>query len=164
MTIIVCVKFNDGLVVASDSTTSFFRTDEKFVQSYDNATSFSICTKGFRFPIGAMTCGAGNIRSASVSTLSKDLRRRFSGKDSRFASWVIDKAAYTMKDVADKAHSFCPKPPRWPGLMFGSRIGFLAIRPHDRCRKSGASLSTAENIPPRCSSKRKRILDLVGLE
>ena len=104
MTIIVCVKINDGLVVASDSTTSFFRTDEKFVQSYDNANKIFNLYKGL--PIGAMTCGAGNIGSASVSTLSKDLRRRFSGEDSVFATWAIDKAAYTMKDVAEKAHTF----------------------------------------------------------
>ena len=104
MTIIVCVKINDGLVVASDSTTSFFRSDEKFVQSYDNANKIFNLYKGL--PIGAMTCGAGNIGSASVSTLSKDLRRRFSGEDSLFATWAIDKAAYTMKDVAEKAQNF----------------------------------------------------------
>jgi hypothetical protein len=100
VTIIVCVKINDGLVVASDSTTSFFRTDEKFVQSYDNANKIFNLYKGL--PIGAMTCGAGNIGSASVSTLSKDLRRRFSGED----AWAIDKATYTMKEVAEKAHTF----------------------------------------------------------
>lgn len=104
MTIIVCVKINDGLVVASDSTTSFFRNDEKFVQGYDNANKIFNLYKGL--PIGAMTCGSGNIGSASVSTLSKDLRRRFSGEDSVFGSWAIDKAAYTMKDVAEKAHTF----------------------------------------------------------
>jgi predicted proteasome-type protease len=104
VTIIVCVKINDGLVVASDSTTSFFRTDEKFVQSYDNANKIFNLYKGL--PIGAMTCGAGNIGSASVSTLSKDLRRRFSGEDFLFSSWKIDEATYTMKEVAEKAHAF----------------------------------------------------------
>jgi hypothetical protein len=53
-----------------------------------------------------MTCGAGNIGSASVSTLSKDLRRRFSGEDPEFADWAIDEAAYTLKNVAEKAHFF----------------------------------------------------------
>jgi predicted proteasome-type protease len=104
VTIIVCVKINDGLVVASDSTTSFFRADEKFVQSYDNANKIFNLYKGL--PVGAMTCGGGGIGSDSVSTLSKDLRRRFSGEDSQFPSWKIDEATYTVKDVAEKAHAF----------------------------------------------------------
>jgi hypothetical protein len=104
MTIIVCVKINDGLVVASDSTTSFFRNDEKFVQSYDNANKIFNLHKGLS--VGAMTCGAGNIGTASISTLSKDLRRRFTGDDPRFADWKIDKATYTMEDVAEKSQIF----------------------------------------------------------
>jgi hypothetical protein len=104
VTIIVCVKINDGLVVASDSTTSFFRADDKFVQSYDNANKIFNLYKGL--PIGAMTCGAGNLGAASISTLSKDLRRLLNGEDSIHASWAIDKAAYTMKDIADKTHAF----------------------------------------------------------
>jgi predicted proteasome-type protease len=104
VTIIVSIKINDGLVVASDSTTSFFRADEKFVQSYDNANKIFNLYKGL--PIGAMTCGSGNIGSASLSTLSKDLRRRFTGDDSQFASWKIDETTYTVKDVAEKARIF----------------------------------------------------------
>lgn len=104
MTIIVSVKINDGLVVASDSTTSFFRADEKFVQGYDNANKiFNLC-KGL--PIGAMTCGNGGIGSASISTLSKDLRRRFSGEDAEFTDWKLNAATYTVKDVAEKARAF----------------------------------------------------------
>lgn len=103
MTIIVCVKINDGLVVASDSTTSFFRDDDKFVQSYDNANKIFNLYKGL--PIGAMTCGAGNIGSASISTLSKDLRERFSAENATTGG-KIDKATYTMKEVAEKARAF----------------------------------------------------------
>jgi 20S proteasome alpha/beta subunit len=104
MTIIVSVKINDGLVVASDSTTSFFRADEKFVQGYDNANKiFNLC-KGL--PIGAMTCGVGGVGSASISTLSKDLRRRFSGEDAEFIDWKLDTTTYTVKDVAEKAKTF----------------------------------------------------------
>ena len=104
MTIIVSVKINDGLVVASDSTTSFFRADEKFVQSYDNANKIFNLRKGL--PIGAMTCGVGGIGSASISTLSKDLRRRFSGEEAECVDWELDAATYTVKDVAEKARAF----------------------------------------------------------
>lgn len=104
MTIIVSVKINDGLVVASDSTTSFFRNDEKFVQSYDSADKiFNLC-KGL--PVGAMTCGAGGIGAASISTLSKDLRQRFAGEDADFQDWKLDPATYTVKDVAERAREF----------------------------------------------------------
>ncbi|WP_420608330.1 hypothetical protein [Novosphingopyxis sp.] len=101
MTIIVGVKINDGLVVASDSTTSFFRNDDKFVQSYDNANKIFNLYKGL--PIGGMTCGSGNIGTASISTLSKDLRQRLLGDD---LDWKLDRTNYTIKSVADKARSF----------------------------------------------------------
>ena len=103
MTIIVCVKINDGLIVASDSTTSFFREDDKFVQSYDNANKIFNLYKGL--PVGAMTCGAGNIGSASISTLSKDLRERFSAGESA-TNIKINRATYTMREIAEKARAF----------------------------------------------------------
>jgi hypothetical protein len=107
VTIIVAVKINDGIVVASDSATSFFRKDEKFVQSYDSANKiFNLC-KGL--PIGAATCGAGNIGNASISTLSKDLRERFQGKAPRFTDWRLDPDSYTMEGVARKAREFLLK-------------------------------------------------------
>lgn len=107
MTIIVSVKFNDGIVVASDSTASFFRNDEKFVQSYDNANKIFNLAKGL--PIGAATCGAGGIGNASISTLSKDLRERFQGNARDCADWKLDPESYTMEAVAKKAREFLLK-------------------------------------------------------
>lgn len=52
------------------------------------------------------TYGSGGIGSASVSTLSKDLRRRFAGDDPAFVEWKLDPATYTMKDAADRARTF----------------------------------------------------------
>jgi 20S proteasome alpha/beta subunit len=101
MTIIVSVEFNDGIVVASDSTTSFFRNDQRFVESYDNASKiFNLC-KGL--PVGAATCGAGNIGSASISTLSKDLRERFQGNTKDYVDWKLDRNNYTMEAIAGRA-------------------------------------------------------------
>jgi hypothetical protein len=103
VTIIVSVKFNDGIVVASDSTTAFFRESE-FVQSYDNANKIFNLYKGL--PIGAATCGTGGIGNASVSTLSKDLRARFQGSARGCTDWKLDPENYTMGDIARRAREF----------------------------------------------------------
>ena len=87
VTIIVSVKFNDGIVVASDNTTAFFRESE-FVRSYDNANKIFNLYKGL--PIGAATCGTGGIGNASISTLSKDLRERFQGSPRGCTDWKVD--------------------------------------------------------------------------
>jgi hypothetical protein len=103
VTIIVSVKFNDGIVVASDSTTAFFRESE-FVQSYDNANKIFNLYKGL--PIGAATCGTGGIGNASVSTLSKDLRARFQGSARGCTDWKLDPENYTVGDIARRAREF----------------------------------------------------------
>lgn len=103
MTIIVSVKFNDGIVIASDSTSSFFGNNE-VAQSYDNANKIFNLYRGL--PIGAATCGSGNIASASVSTLSKDLRKLFHGSGRGCTDWALDPENYTVQDVARKAREF----------------------------------------------------------
>jgi hypothetical protein len=104
VTIIVSVKFNHGIVVASDGTTAFFRNDEKFVQSYDNANKIFNLYRGL--PIGAATCGSGSIGSASVSTLSKDLRERFQGTARDCTDWKLNPESYTVEQVTQKAREF----------------------------------------------------------
>ncbi len=101
MTIIVSVKINNGIVIASDSMTSFFRNDEKFVQSYDHENKIFNLYKGL--PIGGATCGAGNIGTASISTLSKDLRKLLCSQD---PEWKVDPENYTVLEVAEKAKNF----------------------------------------------------------
>jgi hypothetical protein len=48
-----------------------------------------------------MTWGAGQIGPASISTLAKDLRRRFMGLESDFADWALADD-YTIQGVADR--------------------------------------------------------------
>ena len=107
MTILISVKINDGIIIASDSTTSFFRNDEKFVQSYDNANKIFNLYRGL--PIGAATCGAGNIGNASISTISKDLRDRFQSKTADNADRGLNPQSYTMENVAKAAREFLLK-------------------------------------------------------
>ena len=74
MTIVVTIRVNDGIVLAADSATSFFDPDGNVAKVYNSANKIFNLVKGW--PVGAMTYGAGSIGSASISTLSKDLRAK----------------------------------------------------------------------------------------
>jgi hypothetical protein len=104
MTIVVTVKINDGIVLAADSATTF--SDEKGipVKIYNNANKVFNLVKGL--PIGSLTWGAGGIGAASISTISKDLRRRFAGNDPDHPDWKLDPNSYTIEQAARKAREF----------------------------------------------------------
>ena len=72
MSIIVSVKINDGIVMAADSATTFFKSTGEAGQIYEHANKIVNLVKGL--PIGVMTCGSGGIGNASIDTLLKDLR------------------------------------------------------------------------------------------
>lgn len=104
MTIAVCIKINDGLVLASDSATTILGQDQTgqlvAVNVYNNANKVFNLRKGF--PIGAITWGAGSIGQASVSTIIKDLRQRLSGDDPDHRDWKLKSDAYTVEQAADR--------------------------------------------------------------
>lgn len=98
------VKVNDGIVLASDSATTLFAEfggQLSVAQVYYNANKIFNLRKGL--PIGGMTWGAGSIGRASISTLIKDLRDRFTDGD---AEWRLDPKAYTVEEVAQKTRRF----------------------------------------------------------
>jgi hypothetical protein len=104
MTIVVCVRVNDGIVLASDSATTFSDTLTGIaVKVYNHADKIFNLIKGE--PIGAMTYGNGSIGNASISTLSKDLRQRLSSCDAA-DSYSLDLSKYTIQDVARKSAEF----------------------------------------------------------
>jgi len=72
MTVIVSVKINDGVVMASDSASTF-----GIGQTYLHADKIINLVKGL--PIGVMVTGSGGIGSESISTLLKDLRSILDG-------------------------------------------------------------------------------------
>jgi hypothetical protein len=104
MTIVVTVKINDGIVLASDSATTFHADDGTFLNIYNNANKVFNLVKGL--PLGGLTWGAGAIGSASIATLAKDLRRRLSGNDPNHLSWQLDADNYTIGDVATRVREF----------------------------------------------------------
>src|ERR1043166_5685669 len=93
MSIIASVKINDGVVMAADSATTFFKDTGEPFQSYEHANKIVNLVKGL--PIGVMTCGSGGIGNASIDTLLKDLRVRLSPNGAE----ALDASNYTMENV-----------------------------------------------------------------
>jgi hypothetical protein len=127
MTIVVSVKVNDGIVLASDSATSFINDDGHVVKVYNNANKMFNLVKVW--PIGAMTYGNGSIGPASIATLSKDLRRQLDPRTSTDPTYTLDRESYTVKEVAEKAKRFffdehfrSEYPSGAPGFFMGYRI------------------------------------------
>jgi 20S proteasome alpha/beta subunit len=104
MTVIVSVKINDGIVMASDSASTFGN-----VQVYLHAEKIVNLIKGL--PIGVMVTGDGGIGSESLTTLLKDLRKRLGDKNDRM---YLDPASYTMAAVARRLHDFLYKEKSMP--------------------------------------------------
>lgn len=102
------MKINDGLVLAADSASTVMTQSpqgEVFaVNIYNNANKIFNLRKGL--PIGAITWGAGNIGNSSISTLVKDLRKRFSGHDPDHKDWNIVPENYTIEAIANKFKTF----------------------------------------------------------
>jgi hypothetical protein len=102
------MKINDGLVLAADSAASIVGQlpdgQSGIFNVYNNANKIFNLRKGL--PIGAITWGMGSIGLASISTLMKDLRRRFSDQEPDYKDWVIDRSGYTIKDVAERVKQF----------------------------------------------------------
>lgn len=109
MTIAISLKVNDGLVLAADSAATLSGVDPGGGMSgvsnvYNNANKIYNLKKGL--PIGGMAWGLGGIGGASISTLAKDLRKRFAGRDHDYPKWKLDEDAYTMEEVANRAREF----------------------------------------------------------
>jgi hypothetical protein len=96
VTVALAVKVFDGIVLATDSATTFGLQDGDH-QVYNSADKIFQLHR--RRPVGAMTWGLGAIGAASISTLAKDLRTRFMGKDPLRPDWALDDG-YTIEGVA----------------------------------------------------------------
>jgi hypothetical protein len=96
MTVIVSVKINEGIVMASDSASTFTNS-----QVYEHAEKIVNLVKCL--PIGVMVTGDGGIGSESLTTLLKDLRKRLGDKQDPM---YLDPASYTMAAVSQRLRDF----------------------------------------------------------
>jgi hypothetical protein len=110
MTIAISVKINDGVVLATDSASTVMGINPEQAgvtavsNIYNNANKAFNLRKGL--PIGAITWGAGGIGNASISSLVKDLRKRFSGDDPKHPDWKLESQRYTLEQVASQLRKF----------------------------------------------------------
>jgi hypothetical protein len=105
MTIAVSLKVNDGIVLAADSASTLMGAEPgAVVNVYNNANKIFNLRKGL--PIGLMTYGLGGIGAASISTLAKDLRRRFTNPLPEHVDWELDADNYTIEAVAHRVREF----------------------------------------------------------
>jgi hypothetical protein len=103
MTIAICIKVNDGIVLATDSA-STLSDKNGVIKVYENADKLANLYKGL--PIGIITWGAGSIGSASTATLIKDFRKRIMGFDADPQKWSINKTEYSIQEMANKFKEF----------------------------------------------------------
>lgn len=105
MTVALTMKVNDGVVLAADSASTLMTsTPNSVFNVYNNANKIFNLRKGL--PIGLVTWGLGGIGGASISTLAKDLRWRFTGGDPAHQDWHLDASTYTIAEVADRVREF----------------------------------------------------------
>jgi 20S proteasome alpha/beta subunit len=104
MTIVVTVKVTDGIVLGADSAATFYLQTPggTMAKIYNHANKIFNLRKVWS--IGAMVYGSGGIGAASVETLSKDLRRRFSDRTNQ--DYYLRDGAFTIEEVAIKARKF----------------------------------------------------------
>lgn len=109
MTIAVCIKIDDGVVLASDSATTILgqvppNGQLMALNVYNNANKIFNLRKDYS--IGAITWGAGSIGQASISTIVKDLRQRFAGNDAEHEEWTLREDSFTVEHVANRLKEF----------------------------------------------------------
>jgi ATP-dependent protease HslVU (ClpYQ) peptidase subunit len=126
MIVIVSVKINEGIVLASDSASTFTNT-----QVYDHAEKIVNLVKGL--PIGVMSTGDGGIGSESLTTLLKDLGKRLADKQD---SMYLDPSSYVMADVAGRLHH-SERNQYHLAERQSSCFVFAAIRRGDLCPRFG---------------------------
>jgi hypothetical protein len=106
MSIAILIGVHDGVVLAADSASTLSLSPPPGMAAspggpplvgnvYDNANKIFNVVKGL--PIGCITFGSGNIGSASIGTLVKDLRQKLTDAPQNMG---FERANYTMEGVA----------------------------------------------------------------
>lgn len=108
MTIALSIKVHDGLVLAADSASTIIAVHPGaapgVINVYNNANKITNLCKGR--PVGSVVWGAGSIGAISISTLLKDLRKRFMGKDHAHQEWALNDDNWTVESVAQRVRQF----------------------------------------------------------
>ncbi len=108
MTIAISLKVNDGLVLAADSATTLFgkRPSGETGVSHIYYSACKIFNVIRGRPVGVMTWGSGSIGTSSISTLCKDLRKRFEDSSAENEEWYVDADDYSIEHIAQLVRKF----------------------------------------------------------
>jgi hypothetical protein len=104
MTVALYVKVFDGIVLATDSATTFevpLLAGGVTHQVYNNADKLFHLHR--QLPVAGMTWGIGAVGPASISSLSKSFRVQLMGDDPNYAEDPIDINNFSVKDIAERA-------------------------------------------------------------
>lgn len=104
MTIAICLKVGDGVVLGTDSASSLIGENDRYFNVYNTAEKTFNLVKGL--PIGLMTYGLGGMVGLSIGALARDLRERLSGNNPEFPDWGLNSGTYTIDEVARRVREF----------------------------------------------------------
>lgn len=104
MTIAICLKVGDGVVLGTDSASSLIGANDRYFNVYNTAEKTFNLVKGL--PIGLMTFGLGGMVGLSIGALARDLRERLSGNNPEFPDWALNRDAYSIEQVATRVREF----------------------------------------------------------
>ena len=139
MTIAICLKVGDGVVLGTDSATSLIGEGERYFNVYLSAEKTINLVKGL--PIGLMTYGLGGLMGLSIGSLARDLRKRLTKPDmENFPFWALDRQSYTMADVAERVKLF------FYDEMYKAEFGEPNLGPPDEA-PAGQSDPWQEGVP-----------------
>jgi len=110
MTIAIVVKVHNGVVFAADSASTITAMtaegQRQVVNIFTSARKIFKLHEDIKVPIGLIVWGEGGIGRASISTLAKDLRRKFMGIDKTTPDYEINPDSYTLENVAKLTRRF----------------------------------------------------------
>ena len=121
VTVALHVKVFDGIVLATDSATTFevtltppvVPTPTVIHQVYNNADKIFHLHR--QLPVAAMTFGLGSVGPASISSLSKSFRLQLMGRDPNYQD-ALDIDNFKVEDVARLASAMFAQAARDAGL------------------------------------------------
>ncbi len=108
MTIAVSVKVGEGLVLAADSTSSFF-LDGVLAQSYHHARKLLQLEE---YPVGILTYGLGSVGGRNLESLLAEFERTIRSHKTGDAYSVRGLAEQLFRFVLEKYERAYPPPPR----------------------------------------------------
>ena len=108
MTIAIALKINDGIILATDSSSTILgEENEKGLRpvhhTYFTADKLFNLKKGS--PIGVMTWGDGSINNVSISTLAKDFREKSKEKNYNSVNEIVDEFTSFLRNKISKKTS-----------------------------------------------------------